>query len=162
MKIVSGINSRSVVRVALGALLCWAALSKLANVTEFLGDMLAYRLPLPESSLRFVAIILPWLELICGLMLLANFQTRAALGWCVVLFAAFVIVTGQAWARRLNISCGCLDLSIFGLDSHGPLGKFLESVAFAFFRALLLLGATVWLWRTTEPVAGENVVPSSV
>jgi hypothetical protein len=58
----------------------------------------------------------------------------------------------------LSISCGCLDLSLFGLDSHGAVGKFLESVAFAFFRALVLLAAAIWLWA--ESVAGEDTVPS--
>ena len=50
----------------------------------------------------------------------------------------FVIATGQAWARGLEISCGCLKL---GFLSEGA-AKTFESVGFAFFRALLLLAGT--------------------
>ena len=133
-------------RWVLGALLIWAAISKLANLNEFYGGLLAYRLPMPDSWQRLIAITLPWLELLTGLMLLANVWTRAALGWAVTLFLGFTIVTGEAWLRGLDISCGCFKLSVFGINASSAV--FLESVQFAFFRALLLSAAAIYLLRS--------------
>ncbi len=140
---------RNVIRGLLGALFCWAAVSKLANPPEFFGDLLAYQLPMSDALLRATAIVLPWLELLCGLMLLGSFWLRPALGWCGVMFAVFILATGQAWARGLNISCGCFKLEALGLDSMTALAKFVDSVAFAFLRAVACFAITVWLWRGT-------------
>jgi uncharacterized membrane protein YphA (DoxX/SURF4 family) len=97
-----------------GVLLLWAAFSKLANLQAFYGSLLAYQLPLPDLLLRVGAVVLPWLELFCGLHLLVGIWVQAALGWALVLFAIFLVVTEQAWARGLDISCGCFNLQWFG------------------------------------------------
>jgi hypothetical protein len=75
----------------------------------------------------------------------------------------FVIATGQAWLRGLDIACGCFNLKIFGLNESAPgLVRWLESVAFAFFRNLLLAGLAGFLLRQslrrpvgTPAIAGE-------
>lgn len=142
------------VRWLLGALLVAASLSKIANLHEFYISIAAYQLPLSGALLRLTAMILPWLELLCGLLLLARVWTRAALVWALVMFAVFVLATGQAWARGLEISCGCFNLSAFGLDpaSGKSFVKFIESVGFALFRALLLFIGAAYVFRSTAGV----------
>ena len=147
MKVVFEINSRVVLRWILGILLVWAAISKLANLQEFYGSLIAYRLPLPDFFLRWTAMSLPWLELICGFMLVTRTQTRTALVWAVVLFSIFTLATGLAWGRGLDISCGCLDLSLLGFGPESGLAKAMKSVWFAFFRALLFGAVAVHLLR---------------
>jgi len=153
-----GSKLSTLVRWLLGALLVWASLSKIANLQDFYISIAAYRLPLPGALLRLTAMILPWLELICGLLLLAGVWVRAALIWAILLFAIFVVCTGQAWARGLDISCGCFNLGAFGFDpaSGKSVVKFVESVAFAFFRALLLFTGGVYVFRTTGQVDASN------
>jgi len=146
-------DPRNVARALLGVLFCWAAVSKLANVPEFFGEVGAYQLPLPDGALRMVAVVLPWLELLCGLMLLGSFWLRAALSWCLLLFAVFAVATGQAWARGLDISCGCFNLQVVGLE---VLAKFVETPAFAFTRAAVCLIVTFWLWRKAETAPEIN------
>ena len=145
-----GSKWQTLVRWVLGAVLVWAALSKIANLQDFYISIAAYQLPLPGALLRLTAMILPWLELICGLLLLGRIWTRAALVWALVMFGAFVSATGQAWARGLEISCGCFNLSAFGLDPANGKSfvKFFESVGFAFFRALLLLVGGFYVFRS--------------
>lgn len=140
---------RIMVRWLLGALLVFASLSKIANLHEFYISIAAYQLPLPGAWLRLSAMILPWLELLCGLLLLGAVWTRAALVWVLVMFGVFVLATGQAWARGLDISCGCFNLGAFGFDpaSGKSFVKFIESVGFAFFRALLLFLGAVYVCR---------------
>jgi len=89
--------------------------------------------------MKLVAITLPWVELLCGLLLLANLWIDTALVATFGLLLVFVLLTAQAWIRGLNISCGCFNLRIFGISETIPsLAKFVESVAFAFFRNLAL------------------------
>ena len=143
------LHPRSIVRWVLGILFIWAALSKLANLQDFYSSLIAYQTGLPGPLLRLTATTLPWLELFCGLMLIARFWLRAALLWALVLCVTFAIVTGLAWARGLQISCGCLNLDFLGLGggSKSPLVTLLESVGFAFGRSLLLVLAAAYLLR---------------
>jgi len=131
----------------LGMLMLWAAVSKLANPTDFLGSIYAYELPLPRPLTQTVAVVLPWLELLCGLLLVAGLWMETALIVVAALLAVFVLATGQAWMRGLEIGCGCFSLKVFGLDSNPGLERFLESVAFAFFRNLALLILAAFLLR---------------
>src|SRR5258706_3787934 len=135
-------------RWLLAAILIWASLSKIANLHEFYAAILAYRMPLLNPLARWVAMVLPWLELLCGLLLMAGSARRAALVWTALMFGAFVLATGQAWVRGLDISCGCFKLAFLG---DGALAKFVESVKFACVRAVLLLGASLYLLRSSAP-----------
>lgn len=147
MKVTIEFELRSLVRWLLAAVFLGAALSKLANLQEFYADILAYQLPAPVPLVRLAAMSLPWLELLCGLLLLFGGCRRAALAWTILLLAVFVLATGQAWARGLNISCGCFHLDFLGA---GKLVKLFESIPFAFFRACLLLAGALYLFQRQE------------
>ena len=139
------------IRWILGGMLVWASLSKIANLQDFYISIMAYKMPLPGLGVRAAAIILPWLELICGLLLIGKIWTRPALVWAMVMFGVFVICTGQAWARGLEISCGCFNLQAFGLEpgTGQSVLKLVESVGFAFVRACLLLLGAAYVFRST-------------
>lgn len=143
------VGARAIIRWVLGILFIWAALSKLANPTSFLGSILAYEMPLPEMLVRLTAVTLPWLELLCGLTLLANFWTESSLAVMFLLFSVFIVATGSAWARGLDISCGCFDLSMIGISAESDTMKFIESARFAFFRNLLLTSLVGYLFVST-------------
>ena len=144
----------------LGVLMLWAAVSKLANPTDFHGSIYGYQLPLPRAMLQATAVVLPWLELLCGLLLVAGLWVETALVLITGLLAVFVVATGQAWMRGLEISCGCFSLKIFGLSGDlTGLERFLESVAFAFFRNLALTALAAYLLRTrlgANSIVGAN------
>jgi putative oxidoreductase len=143
-------HARKILRWVLGALMVWAALGQIANPQEFLAAIYGYELPLPEMLLRVTAVALPWLELLCGLALLAGVWNEAALGILIILMTIFVIATGQAWIRGLDISCGC-----FGTALEET--SFLGTVRFAFFRNLAILGLVVYLWIA----AGKDSAPDT-
>jgi len=136
-------------RWLLGLLFLWSALSKVANLQDFYGSLLSYRLPLPETLLQITAVILPWLELFCGIGLVSGIWTEAALLWAVGLFLIFALATGQAWVRGLEISCGCFDLSLLGLGPHRleTVTGVVQSAVFAFFRSLVLGTGALYLLR---------------
>jgi uncharacterized membrane protein YphA (DoxX/SURF4 family) len=149
-----------VLRWLLGALMLWAAVSKLANPTEFLNSIYAYKTPLPRVLLQLAAAVLPWVELLCGLLLLGNVWSETALAIVIGLLAIFVLATGQAWARGLDISCGCFNLEAFGADRSSKLLQFLESASFAFFRNLVLASlAGMLLRRRRNELEGGSAHP---
>jgi putative oxidoreductase len=154
MKTVSSSAGATVLRWMLALVLIWAALGKIANPHEFHTAILAYRIPLPEVLSRTAAIIIPWLELLCGLILAANFRRHAALFWAFALFASFTIITGQAWARGLQIHCGCFDLRILGLTKDSSISTALESPLFAVIRAAVL--ATLAFFLIRREARGER------
>lgn len=148
MKITLELNRRHVLRWLLAIIFLWATLSKLANPQDFFSHLVAYQLPLPAGLLRLTAVVLPWLELFCGLALLSGLWLRAALTWTVLLCGIFVLATGQAWGRGLEISCGCLNLDWLGLGGDPKAGvHWLQSASFAFIRATLLGVAAAYLLR---------------
>jgi len=155
MRVELEFDAQAVLRWLLAVLLVWAALGKIANLQEFHTAVAAYQLTLPGVWQRLAVMVVPWLELLCGIMLIAGTLRRAALLCTVALCAVFVLATGQAWVRGLEISCGCFKLDFLG---EGVVKQALESVQFAFGRAVLLLAAAVWLFRSrqvsTDPVAG--------
>lgn len=132
-----------IIRWLFGVLFLWAAISKIGNPREFLGSVYAYELPFPRPILQGVAVVLPWVELLCGLLLIAGFWSETAVLGVVALLGIFVLATGQAWARGLKIDCGCLNLDFLGPGLSSSF-KFIETTAFAFFRNIALLGLIAW------------------
>ena len=150
-------------RLFLGILLVWAAVSKIGNPTKFLGDLYAYRLPLPGGWLKLAAAALPWVEMLCGILLLVGTWVESVLTLAAGLFGIFVLATGQAWLRGLKISCGCFDLKLLGLDGQSAIVQLLESPGAALIRSFILLAAAIYLGRSlgfwTTPATPGNTTP---
>ena len=62
---------------------------------------------LPKAGVALVAGILPWLEIVLGLLLLAGLATRVVAVASAGLLVVFIAGVTQAWARGLSIDCGC-------------------------------------------------------
>lgn len=62
---------------------------------------------LPKAGVELVAAILPWLEIVLGLLLLIGYGTRLVAILSAALLLAFIAGVSQAWARGLSIDCGC-------------------------------------------------------
>ena len=127
-----------VLRLLLGAVFVWAGTVKILDSHDFLVSLYSYEIELPETFLRLVAVILPWIEVICGLIVILGIWQDAGLDLISLLLVIFILATGQAWLRGLEISCGC-----FG--SRVEETTFLGSVGFAFLRNLALLFFAVYL-----------------
>jgi uncharacterized membrane protein YphA (DoxX/SURF4 family) len=101
---------RYVPRLLLGSLFLWASLAKIGNIDGFATDLHHYRI-LPLFAENFLAMTLPWIEVLAGLALVLNFAPRAGsviLGIMLVVFIAAIL---SAMARNLDIACGCFGTS---------------------------------------------------
>ena len=93
-------------RLLLGGAFVVAGVLKLPDPAAAVRAVRAYRL-LPESLTGPVAFGMPVLEIAVGLALLAGVFVRTAAIASAVLLVVFVAAVGAAWARGLQIDCGC-------------------------------------------------------
>jgi uncharacterized membrane protein YphA (DoxX/SURF4 family) len=62
---------------------------------------------LPVPLANFIGIVLPFAEIVMGLLLIVGAGTRLMGLLSALLMLTFVIGISQAWARGLSIDCGC-------------------------------------------------------
>jgi uncharacterized membrane protein YphA (DoxX/SURF4 family) len=129
-------RAQTIVRWVLGVICLLAGAFKIPHPGDFYSDLLAYDVDLPDTFFRLIAIAFPWLEVICGGALLANFWPETVRFLVLVICLIFVLMLGQAVLRGLDLNCGC-----FGTQSGGWFNRPTTALA----RAVLLLGAAAWL-----------------
>lgn len=96
----------AIIRIALGAVFLYAGALKAADTNAFAGSIAAYRL-LPYFGNYLAASILPWLEIICGVLLVTGWKARTAAIFTILLNLLFIAAMASALARGLEIDCGC-------------------------------------------------------
>ncbi len=93
-------------RLLLGVVLVVAGALKMPDPAAAERAVRAYRL-LPEALVGPVAFGLPVVEIVVGLALLVGVRVRGAALASAALMAVFLAAVGSAWARGLQIDCGC-------------------------------------------------------
>jgi putative oxidoreductase len=95
-------------RLCVGGFFLYASMSKIPYPAQFAEATANYRL-VPYWLLNPVAVVLPWVEFVCGLFLVIGFTSRASvvlIGILLVLFNIMVLIN-MYWGAP--ISCGCYD-----------------------------------------------------
>jgi uncharacterized membrane protein YphA (DoxX/SURF4 family) len=95
-----------VARLVLGGVLFAAGYLKVFTLEKSQMAVRAYEL-LPISVANFLGIVLPFAEIVLGLLLIIGAFTRymAILGGAIMF--VFIAAIASAWARGLTIDCGC-------------------------------------------------------
>jgi uncharacterized membrane protein YphA (DoxX/SURF4 family) len=95
-----------IARLILGGVLFAAGYLKIGTPDKSQMAVRAYEM-LPISVANFLGLVLPPIEIVIGALLIVGALTRvmAALGGITMFI--FIIAIGQAWARGLDIDCGC-------------------------------------------------------
>ena len=135
-------------RLALAAVFLYAGVVKLISPDAFLADIESYRL-LPYRAAWLIAYYLPALEVLVGVAILVPAWNRAAALVMGGMMGVFILALLSAWARGLDISCGC-----FGRSPET------RQYLWLFVRDILLVVALVGVWRYTPipkaDCAGSN------
>jgi hypothetical protein len=128
-----------VVAIIIGGLFIYAGAVKVVDPVEFARDIDNYKM-LPWQMSVWMGLYLPWLEIFCGLALIARVLYRGGVFILTALMGLFIVITIIAKARGLDISCGCF----------GHASKYL-SFAWHLVLDFLLLGGLVLLWKNAPP-----------
>lgn len=131
-----------------------AALPKIQDPVAFAASVEGFRV-MGGGLTQWVALILPWLELVVGFGLLIP-QIRRGSGILIaILLIAFIGLHTSAWMRGLDVSCGC-----FGAHAASDAPNYLWLI----LRNTALLAACVCVnmrdWRRTNTMKTETTCDS--
>ena len=126
-------HAKAVLRILLSVVFMMAAIPKILDPSGFALDISHYD-ALPRFSVNLIAITLPWVEALIAISLISGIMDRGGVLLTNLLMVAFLLLTGQAWFRGLDIDCGC-----FGHEgAREAVSKaFLRDIFFIFWSALL-------------------------
>ncbi len=97
---------RRIAEFIVGGIFIYAGVIKALDPIRFASDIDNYKI-LPWTISVRLAFYLPWLEIFCGLALIARRLYLGGLSILTVLTSIFIIATIAAKIRGLDITCGC-------------------------------------------------------
>jgi uncharacterized membrane protein YphA (DoxX/SURF4 family) len=152
-----------IARLALGGLFIYMGLEKALNPIDFLKMVREYHM-VPEHPpifLNLIAAVLPWLEVWCGLLLVAGVALR---GTALLLLAMLVAFTAAVTLRALNIyhaghlpfcaikfNCGC------GTGEEWICHKIPKNLGLCLLSLLILLSRSGWLCLSRDLAKRERI-----
>jgi uncharacterized membrane protein YphA (DoxX/SURF4 family) len=129
----------------LGGLFLAAAYPKILEPREFARIVYHYRLIGPSQTLspaiaNTFAVVLPWVEAVVGLLLIAGLWRREAALVTALMLVMFLIAVGWALANGIDVEkCGCFSVSS---ESRGAGWKLIAGDTAMLLAALWLVWAT--------------------
>lgn len=148
-----------VLRICVGSVFIYASMSKIPYPAQFAEATASYRL-VPYWLLNLGAVILPWVEFVCGLFLVIGFMTRASaiLIACMMILFNVMVLINMIWGAP--ITCGCYD------TVGEPIGwrKILENVIMLIFTIQIYYFDRLFILRRggLEDPARNRVTPHAV
>lgn len=108
-----------IVRIVIAFVFIYAGVEKISDPKSFSQAIYNYRL-FPSEMINLIAIILPWLELISGILLLFGICVRENSAIIGILLFIFIVMIIISMIRGLDINCGCFGKgSSIGLEKIG-------------------------------------------
>jgi uncharacterized membrane protein YphA (DoxX/SURF4 family) len=109
-----------VLAVALGAVFLYASFDKILHPRDFARIVYRYQVIGPSQAIGFLpantlAVILPWVEALCGLCLVTGFWRREAAVLAGVMLVVFILAVGLALGQGIDLeNCGCFKVTAAG------------------------------------------------
>jgi len=97
-------------RLFIGIVFIYASFYKIIEPGTFARSIWYYHL-IPGNLINLAALIMPWLELLCGLALIFGIYYRGAVAWVNIMTVVFIIALYTTIYRGLSIDCGCFKAS---------------------------------------------------
>jgi putative oxidoreductase len=144
------------VQIALGVIFVAAALPKIVDPPSFAHMIYNYKL-VPWVLINPMALIMPWLELLCGLALILGIwkgTARTIIGTMLLVFIAAISIN---LTRGNAIDCGCFDVSAAGKTA----AERLADMHFVILRDVGMLLMVAQLWYASHQLKKQNVSEAS-
>ena len=90
-------------RLLLGAFFVYASLDKIASPAAFAKVVYQWQVGGPVPS-NLVAVTLPWIELLAGLLLIVGVWRREAALVIALLLVVFLVAAGSVMARGIDVA----------------------------------------------------------
>jgi uncharacterized membrane protein YphA (DoxX/SURF4 family) len=132
----------------------YASLDKIADPAGFARIVYQWQTAGPIPS-NLVAVILPWIELLAGLLLIAGVWKREAAAVVAVLLVVFIVAAVGVLVRGIDVdNCGCTSVAAASTAPAWP-PDWMRGVGwFLITRNLVLLaGALVLVFVEPRPVS---------
>lgn len=127
-------------RFVLGALLIWAGAAKVGHPEALASAIAGFRL-LPSMVVAPLAVILPYVEILLGLYLVAGLFTRVAAWIATAQFVVYAGAIASAVLRGIPANCGCFGPGDAAVADWPHVAFDLALAALALFIALRAPGA---------------------
>jgi uncharacterized membrane protein YphA (DoxX/SURF4 family) len=100
-----------VLRLLLGGFFVFASLDKIWSPAAFAKIVYQWQVVGPVPS-NLVAVTLPWVELLAGLLLLAGVWKRESALVVALMLVVFLVAAGSVMARGIDVeNCGCVSVA---------------------------------------------------
>lgn len=139
-----------VLRVGLGGVFLVAGVLKIGHADDFASQITGFQL-LPQPLIAPLALLLPFLETMVGLYLIAGLFTRVAAWFAAAEMAVFAGAIASAVVRGIHTSCGCFGPSDHTMTSWPEAGRDL---------GLAIIGAIV-AWRAPGALSVDRRIENS-
>ena len=93
-------------RLVVGGMFVWAGVSKIIDPLGFAQNIANHRV-FPEGISFFLALVLPWIEVICGVLLILGIFRSASALLLSGFLAVFLVLSTVTILRGIDIDCGC-------------------------------------------------------
>jgi putative oxidoreductase len=93
-------------RLCIGGIFIYASMYKINYPAEFAEAIANYQI-VPYWSVNVLAVVLPWVELVSGVLLIAGIRSRAAASVIGLLTVFFTVAVFVNLMRDAPIDCGC-------------------------------------------------------
>jgi len=97
-------------RLIVGGIFIYASLDKITQPAQFARIVYNYHI-MPGEFVNFLAIVMPWLELICGISVILGVYRDGGLLILNFLIVVFVIAITINIFRGVDLECGCFTVS---------------------------------------------------
>jgi len=133
-------------RLVVGFIFLSFGASKIGIADQFAADIAKYAI-MPEFSLNIVAMVLPWLEIVVGILLILGVRLRASAIFSILLLLTFISFVGFAMMMGFDINCGCSSTN----PQKVGIPKLLEN------SGLMILSAVIFLFPNQKFTLEEFV-----
>lgn len=154
INILSSLPVQVLCRIILGGVFIYASIDKIAHPHAFAKIIHNYQL-VPDILVTFPAIVLPWLEMISGLFLVAGIFRRASAVVLSAMLLMFAVAITINLIRGITFDCGCFS-TVTTASGSDPVGLLVRDIL------LLIPGLIIiFFYKDKEKSTLEPALPTS-
>lgn len=131
-------------RISLGIVFVYASIDKILHPKGFAETVYNYQI-LPDIFINLTAVILPVLEFLVGICLIAGLWIEGSVTLINLMLVVFIAALSFNLARGMNIQCGCFHAEAGDADKWEMIWTIVRDVV------MLIAGGVIFIARKDMP-----------